>query len=162
MRDRADEVAPQVTIDGLWHDTSRFFNRGTSGQWRTFLGSEDLDRYEARVRRLATADLADWAHGGWRGYRRLKRANDHAEEKPLRQSVRWRCGIQTQANASTMRWWDGLPWTPNTRATDGVVSAGTGQRHRAVLPRPAPPGVFVLAPFQRRFSAVSAGVASLG
>jgi Protein of unknown function (DUF2510) len=25
-------------------------------------------------------------------------------------------------NASTMRWWDGLQWTANTRSTDGVVS----------------------------------------
>jgi aryl sulfotransferase len=66
MRDRAHEIAPQVTMDGLWHDTSRFFNRGTSGQWRTFLGSDDLDRYEARVRRLAAPDLAAWTHGGWR------------------------------------------------------------------------------------------------
>jgi aryl sulfotransferase len=82
MRDRADEVAPGVTMDGLWHDTSRFFNRGKSGQWRTFLGSKDLARYEARVRRLATPDLAAWAHGGWRDYGSLKRANDHAEEKP--------------------------------------------------------------------------------
>jgi aryl sulfotransferase len=72
MRDRADELAPQVTMNGLWHDTSRFFNRGTTGQWRTFLGSEDLDRYEARVRQLATPDLAAWAHRGWQGYRRLK------------------------------------------------------------------------------------------
>jgi hypothetical protein len=81
MRDRADELAPQVTMGGLWHDTSRFFNRGTSGQWRTILGSEDLDRYEARVRRLATPDLAAWAHGGWRGYRRLKGANDQTDEQ---------------------------------------------------------------------------------
>src|SRR5215472_899202 len=74
MRDRANEVAPQATMDGLWHDTSRFFHRGTSGQWRTFLSSEDLDRYEARVRQLAAPDLATWAHDGWRDYRRLKRA----------------------------------------------------------------------------------------
>jgi aryl sulfotransferase len=67
MRDRADKLVPQVTMDGLWHDTSRFFNRGTSGQWRTFLGPEDLGRYEARARRLATPDLAAWAHNGWRG-----------------------------------------------------------------------------------------------
>jgi len=82
MRDRAGEIAPQVTMDGLWHDTNRFFNRGTSGQWRTFFGPQDLARYEARVRRLATPDLAAWAHGGWRGYRRLNRTNDHAEEAP--------------------------------------------------------------------------------
>jgi hypothetical protein len=67
MRDRADKLTPQVTMDGLWRDTGRFFNRGTSGQWRTFLDSAALDRYWARVRRLATPDLAAWAHGGWRG-----------------------------------------------------------------------------------------------
>jgi aryl sulfotransferase len=72
MRDRADELAPQVTMAGVWHDTSRFFNRGTNGQWRTFLSSADLDRYQARVRLLATPDLAAWAHGGWRGGYRLK------------------------------------------------------------------------------------------
>jgi hypothetical protein len=64
MRDRADEVVPQATMDGLWHDTSRFFNRGTSGQWRMFLGPEDLDRYEARMRRLATPGPGGL--GAWR------------------------------------------------------------------------------------------------
>lgn len=65
MRERASEVAPQATMDGLWHDTSLFFNRGTSGQWRELLGPADIDRYEARVRRLAAPDLAAWAHGPW-------------------------------------------------------------------------------------------------
>jgi aryl sulfotransferase len=73
MRERAREIAPQVTLDGLWRDTSRFFNRGTSGQWRTLLDPADLDRYEARVRRLAAPDLAAWAHGGRQGYREHKR-----------------------------------------------------------------------------------------
>jgi aryl sulfotransferase len=68
MRDRADSLAPQATMDGLWHDASRFFNRGTSGQWQQLLGSADLDRYWARVRRLAPPDLVAWTHGGWRGY----------------------------------------------------------------------------------------------
>jgi aryl sulfotransferase len=77
MRDRADQVAPQVTMPGLWHDTSRFFNHGTSGQWRTILSAEDLDRYAARVCQLATPDLAAWVHSGWRGHRMLKRANGH-------------------------------------------------------------------------------------
>lgn len=65
MRERADRLAPQVTMDGLWPDASRFFNRGTSGQWQTFLGAEDLDRYWAYVSRLAPSDLVAWAHGGW-------------------------------------------------------------------------------------------------
>jgi hypothetical protein len=64
MRDRAGRLAPQVTMAGLWRDASRFFNRGTSGQWRTLLGSADLDRYWARVRQLAAADLVAWTHGG--------------------------------------------------------------------------------------------------
>jgi aryl sulfotransferase len=70
MRSRAGELAPQVTMDGLWKNAGHFFNRGTSGQWRDFLSAEDLDRYEARVRRLAPADLAAWAHAGWREYRK--------------------------------------------------------------------------------------------
>lgn len=65
MRDRAAALAPQVTMDGLWPDATRFFHRGTSGQWRTLLGPDDLDRYEARVRQLAAPDLAAWAHDGW-------------------------------------------------------------------------------------------------
>jgi len=65
MRDRADVVAPQVTMPGLWRDPGRFFHRGSSGQWRAFLGPGDLDRYEARLRRLAAPDLAAWVHAGW-------------------------------------------------------------------------------------------------
>ncbi|HEY7484122.1 MAG TPA: sulfotransferase domain-containing protein [Streptosporangiaceae bacterium] len=67
MRDRAAKLAPQVTMAGLWRDAGRFFNRGTSGQWQTLLGSADLDRYWARVRRLAPPDLVAWTHQGWRG-----------------------------------------------------------------------------------------------
>jgi sulfotransferase family protein len=65
MRRRADTLAPQVTTDGLWPDPSRFFHRGTSGQWRTLLNAEDLDRYWARVGRLAAPDLSAWTHAGW-------------------------------------------------------------------------------------------------
>src|SRR5581483_1678951 len=32
MRSRADELAPQVKVDNFWHDTTRFFHRGESGQ----------------------------------------------------------------------------------------------------------------------------------
>jgi aryl sulfotransferase len=62
MRQRADEIVPEVTIDGLWPDASRFFNRGSSGQWRSLLGPAELRRYEARVRQLAAPDLAFWVH----------------------------------------------------------------------------------------------------
>jgi hypothetical protein len=64
MRERAGELVPQVTIDGLWPDARRFFNRGSSGQWRTMIGPAELRRYEARVRQLAAADLAFWVHKG--------------------------------------------------------------------------------------------------
>ncbi|HET7018617.1 MAG TPA: sulfotransferase domain-containing protein [Streptosporangiaceae bacterium] len=66
MRERADEVVPEVTIDGLWPDARRFFNRGASGQWRSLLGPAELRRYEARVRQLAAPDLAFWIHKGSR------------------------------------------------------------------------------------------------
>jgi hypothetical protein len=69
MRKRADQLAPLATMPGLWHDAHGFFNSGTSGQWRTFLDAEDVDRYWARVDRIATPDLAAWAHGGWLGKR---------------------------------------------------------------------------------------------
>jgi hypothetical protein len=66
MRDRADELAPEVKVAGFWNDTSRFFNQGTTGQWQAFMGVEDIPRYEARVHQLAPADLAHWVHTGWR------------------------------------------------------------------------------------------------
>ena len=66
MRDRAQELAPQVKIPGFWNDTSRFFNQGSSGQWRSLVGNDELERYEARVRELSTPDLAAWAHSGRR------------------------------------------------------------------------------------------------
>jgi aryl sulfotransferase len=62
MRERASEIVPEVTIAGLGPDASRFFNRGSSGQWRSLLGPADLRRYEARVRQLAAPDLAFWVH----------------------------------------------------------------------------------------------------
>jgi aryl sulfotransferase len=65
MRARADELAPEVKVAGFWHDNTRFFHRGQSGQWRSFMDDEDLARYAARVRTLAAPDLAHWAHLGW-------------------------------------------------------------------------------------------------
>ena len=62
MRERADEIAPDST-NAIWQDNRRFFHRGTSGQWRARLGPADLERYEARVRELASPELAAWAHG---------------------------------------------------------------------------------------------------
>jgi aryl sulfotransferase len=66
MRDRAEELAPQVT-HGFWQDSSRFFHKGSSGQWVSFCDDGDIEKYEARVHELASPDLAEWVHTGWRG-----------------------------------------------------------------------------------------------
>lgn len=63
MRRRADEVVPDST-HRVWRDNRRFFNRGTSGQWRELLDESGLRRYEARVRQIAGPELSDWAHQG--------------------------------------------------------------------------------------------------
>ena len=65
MRDRAEELAPQVT-HGFWNETSRFFNKGSSDQWQSFFGDGDVARYETRLHELAAPDLAEWLHGGWK------------------------------------------------------------------------------------------------
>ena len=65
MRERANDLAPEVEVQGFWHDDGRFFNKGTSGQWRDLISEEDLPRYEARVYQLAHPDLVAWVQGGW-------------------------------------------------------------------------------------------------
>jgi hypothetical protein len=64
MSRRADQLAPDVDLNGFWKENARFFNGGSSGRWRDLLGEEDLSRYWSRVRELATPDLADWVHNG--------------------------------------------------------------------------------------------------
>ena len=66
MRRNRDKTVPNVGR-GLWHDEERFFNRGTSGQWRELVDDEDLVRYGRRVAELAEPGLAAWAHGGAAG-----------------------------------------------------------------------------------------------
>ena len=63
MRDRAEELAPQVT-HGFWNEIGRFFNKGSSGQWRSFFDDDDRARYETLVQSLAPADLLAWLHRG--------------------------------------------------------------------------------------------------
>jgi len=84
MRERAAKLTPQGTMPGLWPDPSRFFNRGASGQWQTFLGSEDLDRYWARVHRLTSSDLAAWTHGGRQATTRWDRRAPVSPPRPPR------------------------------------------------------------------------------
>ena len=66
MRERADELAPNIT-DALWKDNRGFFHSGRGGQWREFFGEEARRRYETRVAEVARPDVAAWAHAGWRG-----------------------------------------------------------------------------------------------
>jgi hypothetical protein len=61
MRARADLLAPNAA-EAIWYDNKRFFNRGTSGQWRDLLDDNDLVRYTKRVGALASLDLVDWLH----------------------------------------------------------------------------------------------------
>lgn len=67
MRGRAADLAPQVSIDGFWNDTSAFFRTGTSEQWRAFFQPGDETRYEKRIHELCSPDLAQWVHTGWHG-----------------------------------------------------------------------------------------------
>jgi hypothetical protein len=64
MKGRADQLAPQVAVDGFWNDNRRFFNSGSSGQWQSLMGADGVARYEARLHELAAPDLAAWAESG--------------------------------------------------------------------------------------------------
>lgn len=66
MRQRAHDLAPSVD-KGHWRDTTEFFHRGESGQWRAVLDDDTLAHYEARVTDLVAPDLGTWAHRGWLG-----------------------------------------------------------------------------------------------
>ncbi|HEX5095668.1 MAG TPA: sulfotransferase domain-containing protein [Acidimicrobiia bacterium] len=61
MRSRADTMVPGGGREH-WIDTTAFFSRGTSGQWRDLLDASDQARYAARVRALASDDLVEWLH----------------------------------------------------------------------------------------------------
>jgi aryl sulfotransferase len=67
MKGRADELAPQVKVDGFWKDNSRFFNRGSTGQWQSIMDADGLAHYAERMQALAPPDLAAWAQSGWQG-----------------------------------------------------------------------------------------------
>lgn len=63
MRAQAALTAPDAH-DGVWRDNQRFFNHGTSGQWRDLLDDDDLERYRARTNAIGSADVVDWVHRG--------------------------------------------------------------------------------------------------
>jgi hypothetical protein len=45
----------------------RFINRGRSGAWREYMKPEDVARFEAVVRRRASASMAGWLEQGRAG-----------------------------------------------------------------------------------------------
>ena len=62
MRDRASDLAPQVT-NGFWQDDSRFFHVGGSEQWRAFFDDAAQERYEKRLNDVASPELVAWVNG---------------------------------------------------------------------------------------------------
>lgn len=63
MKSKAERLAPQVT-DGVWKDTSRFFNKGSNGQWKNILGSKELDLYRQVMDERLEPELANWLERG--------------------------------------------------------------------------------------------------
>jgi aryl sulfotransferase len=63
MRDRAEDLAPEVSFSG-WHDTRSFFRAGSSGEWRERMTDDLLELYDARVGALASPELSAWVHQG--------------------------------------------------------------------------------------------------
>ena len=61
MRANAEMTAPGGS-SRHWKDNERFFNRGTSGQWRELLDEADLARYWERARVIGPDDVVDWVH----------------------------------------------------------------------------------------------------
>jgi aryl sulfotransferase len=61
VRGNAETLAPESTI---WKDKTEFFHKGSSGQWKTLLDDDDLERYRARIAELTTPEFAEWLHRG--------------------------------------------------------------------------------------------------
>ncbi len=65
MKSNADQLAPDVDHGVIWwKDNSRFFNRGTSGQWQGALSAESLELYGRVKRERLEAPLLDWLERG--------------------------------------------------------------------------------------------------
>lgn len=63
MQQNATRFAPGVDRDA-WHDTRRFFNKGTSGQWRDEVSEEDDERFREALGRLLDPPEAAWLLDG--------------------------------------------------------------------------------------------------
>ena len=63
MRGNAEQFAPNAARD-RWKDNQKFFNKGSSGQWKEALGEADMARYDARISALLTPEQIAWIHNG--------------------------------------------------------------------------------------------------
>lgn len=59
MKAQSSHLVPDSS-HALWNDTSQFFNKGTSGQWKELLNAEDRDRYDTTIASLASPDMIAW------------------------------------------------------------------------------------------------------
>ena len=64
MKRNAEDFAPGADRD-VWHDSARFFNKGTSGQWRDVISDEDERAFRERLGKLMPPDAANWLLGGY-------------------------------------------------------------------------------------------------
>jgi aryl sulfotransferase len=65
MKAKADMLAPESNNEA-WLSNSRFFNKGTSGQWRDALTAENLALYDSlKVERMGP-ELTEWMEQGSR------------------------------------------------------------------------------------------------
>ena len=49
---------------GFWRDNSRFFHKGTSGQWREALSPESLALYDEVKPQRVSPELGEWLEKG--------------------------------------------------------------------------------------------------
>ncbi len=63
MRKNASQFSPDAKT-GIWKNNEQFFNKGTGGQWRDTLSTEDLALYDERMSDLLPAEDIAWLHYG--------------------------------------------------------------------------------------------------
>ncbi|MBW2295222.1 MAG: sulfotransferase domain-containing protein, partial [Deltaproteobacteria bacterium] len=63
MKQNAENFAPGADRD-VWHDTERFFHKGTSGQWRDVIPQEDEVLFQQALDALLEPEAARWLLGG--------------------------------------------------------------------------------------------------
>ena len=63
MKQNAEKFAPGTGRD-VWRDKGRFFNKGTSGQWRDVIADEDERDFHEALGKLLPPSAARWLLGG--------------------------------------------------------------------------------------------------